>query len=89
MTTVPFHGKRSAMHVIAQLARDRDTPLSAMIEIADRCNEACVHCYQVQGQKGELSTDEWRSILDELAEMGVLFLTISGGEATRGRSASR
>jgi radical SAM protein with 4Fe4S-binding SPASM domain len=82
MTSVPFHGKRSAMHVIAELARDPDTPLTAMIEIADRCNEVCVHCYQVQGQKGELETDDWRAILDELAEMGVLFLTISGGEAT-------
>lgn len=58
------------------------TPLRAMIEISDRCNEVCVHCYQVQGQKGELSTSHWRRALDELADIGVLILTISGGEAT-------
>jgi len=53
-----------------------------MVEIADRCNEACVHCYQVQGQKGELSTAEWLRIFDELHALGVMFLTISGGEPT-------
>jgi radical SAM protein with 4Fe4S-binding SPASM domain len=53
-----------------------------MVEIADRCNEACVHCYQIQGEKGELETEHWERIFRELAELGVLFLTISGGEAT-------
>lgn len=82
--SVPFRSKSSAMEMIARL-RPRllgDAPMSAMIEIADRCNEVCVHCYQVQGQKGELETDDWRAILDELAQMGILFLTVSGGEAT-------
>ena len=82
MTTVPFRSKTSAAALVARLMRDEHAPMSAMVEIADRCNEACVHCYQVQGQKGELSTEEWKKIFDELAEMGVLFLTISGGEAT-------
>jgi radical SAM protein with 4Fe4S-binding SPASM domain len=58
------------------------TPLRAMIEVSDRCNEVCVHCYQEQGRKGELGTDELCAVIDELAERGVLFLTISGGEAT-------
>jgi radical SAM protein with 4Fe4S-binding SPASM domain len=53
-----------------------------MVEIADRCNEACVHCYQVQGQKGELDTEQWKRIFEELAEMGVMLLTITGGEPT-------
>src|SRR5690606_1736220 len=57
-------------------------PFSAMLEIADRCNEACVHCYQVQGQKGELETAHWERVMRELAELGVMFLTFSGGEAT-------
>ncbi len=59
-----------------------DRPSSAMIEVADRCNEACVHCYQVQGQKGEMATEEITGILRDLAASGVLFLTVSGGEAT-------
>lgn len=82
MTTVPFGRKASAAALVAALRSDPDAPISAMIEIADRCNEVCVHCYQVQGQKGEIDTADWKKILDELADMGVLFLTISGGEAT-------
>ena len=82
MTSVPFRSKTSAAALIDRLNTVEHAPMSAMIEIADRCNEVCVHCYQVQGQKGEISTEEWKTILDELAEMGVLFLTISGGEAT-------
>ena len=58
------------------------TPIAAMLEVADRCNERCLHCYQVQGQKGEMSTAELKRVIDELAELGVLFLTISGGEPT-------
>ncbi|MBO6934672.1 MAG: radical SAM protein [Deltaproteobacteria bacterium] len=60
----------------------RGRPNSAMIEIADRCNETCVHCYQVQGQKGEMPTAQVEEILRDLAASGILFLTISGGEAT-------
>ena len=54
----------------------------AMLEISDRCNEVCVHCYQEQGQKGEMTTEQIKVVIDELAAMGVLVLTISGGEAT-------
>jgi radical SAM protein with 4Fe4S-binding SPASM domain len=82
VTTVPFRQKKSAAETAFALRSEEHAPLTAMIEIADRCNEVCVHCYQVQGQRGELETDDWRKILDELAELGVLFLTISGGEAT-------
>jgi radical SAM protein with 4Fe4S-binding SPASM domain len=79
---LPYRSKRSAADVVAARADASGAAYSAMIEIADRCNEACLHCYQVQGQKGELDTAEWRRVLDELAALGVLFLTISGGEPT-------
>jgi radical SAM protein with 4Fe4S-binding SPASM domain len=77
-----YRQKRSAADIVAARAAAAGAPFSAMVEIADRCNEACVHCYQVQGEKGELDTEHWERIFRELAEIGVLFLTISGGEAT-------
>ena len=77
-----LHTRISAASVLHRIHGETGTPLGAMIEIADRCNEKCAHCYQIQGQKGELTTEQWKKILDELAEMGVLLLTISGGEAT-------
>ena len=77
-----FRSKKSVAQVLSSFFGDQHTPFSAMIEIADRCNEVCVHCYQIQGQKGEMSTDEVKSVMDQLAELGVLMLTISGGEPT-------
>jgi len=82
VTTVPFFSKQSAASVFHRLTAHIETPMSAMIEIADRCNEVCVHCYQVQGQKGEMTTAEVMRVIDELAELRVMFLTISGGEPT-------
>lgn len=68
--------------LLSMLEQRSGQPLRAMIEISDRCNEVCVHCYQEQGTKGEMTTDQIKSVMDELAQMGVLILTLSGGEAT-------
>lgn len=79
------HGKlKRANDVLGpHISRVADTHCtSAMLEIADRCNETCAHCYQEQGNKGEITTADWKRILDDLAELGVLMLTFSGGEAT-------
>ncbi len=72
----------SAEAMLSRLETSLNTPLRAMLEISDRCNEVCVHCYQVQGQKGEMSTEQLKRLLDDLARMGVLLLTVSGGEPT-------
>lgn len=59
--------------------------LSAHWELTYRCNEKCTHCYlDVFAPNaivpGELTTEECLRIIDELAELGVLNLTFSGGE---------
>jgi radical SAM protein with 4Fe4S-binding SPASM domain len=79
---IAYRQKHSAANLVAARAAASGAPFSAMVEIADRCNEACVHCYQVQGEKGEIGTEHWERIFRELADLGVMFLTISGGEAT-------
>jgi AdoMet-dependent heme synthase len=68
------------MQEIAQRALDRDVPLSVQLDVTYRCNERCVHCYLDHDDHGEMSTEEIRGVLDQLAEAGVFFLTISGGE---------
>lgn len=77
-----FAAKASAWVLAKKFASQTKRPLAATVEIADRCNEKCVHCYQVQGQKGEMTTEDIFGLLDTFAEQGILFLTISGGEAT-------
>ncbi|MFA5026849.1 MAG: radical SAM protein [Candidatus Methylomirabilota bacterium] len=69
---------------IAQKAEVHTIPLHAMVELTHRCNLDCVHCYcqhldTTRGRR-ELRTREWTRVLDELAELGVLHLTLTGGE---------
>jgi AdoMet-dependent heme synthase len=58
----------------------RGIPLSVQVDVTMRCNERCVHCYRVVESRPELSTDELRRLLDELADAGTLYVTFSGGE---------
>jgi radical SAM protein with 4Fe4S-binding SPASM domain len=55
-------------------------PLGAQLDVTYRCNERCVHCYLDHDDHGELTTAEMKDILDQLADAGTLFLTLSGGE---------
>ena len=48
-----------------------------------RCNLTCKHCYSISADidfKGELSTDEVYTVMDDLKSFGVPVLILSGGE---------
>jgi radical SAM protein with 4Fe4S-binding SPASM domain len=63
-------------------AQANNIPLHVMLELTNHCNVWCRHCYiSDRPPKGELTLDEFKGILDQLAEAGTLFLTLSGGEA--------
>jgi AdoMet-dependent heme synthase len=55
-------------------------PLAVQLDLTYRCNERCVHCYLDHEDHGEMTTAEILGLLDQLAEAGVFFLTLSGGE---------
>jgi AdoMet-dependent heme synthase len=55
-------------------------PLSAHVDITYRCNERCEHCYLEHDDLGEMTTAELRGLFRQLADAGVFFLTLSGGE---------
>ncbi len=61
-------------------------PLSGTLELTDRCNLGCVHCYINQPaanraiKSRELNTAQVKQILDQIAEAGCLFLLLTGGE---------
>ena len=64
----------------------RRFPLSASFEVTERCNLDCVHCFiNHKGgcpwqKSGELSLIEIKTILDQMAEAGVINLLLTGGE---------
>ena len=70
----------SLMQRINQRAQELNVPLSVHLDLTYRCNERCVHCYLDHDDRGEMTTAEIISLLDQLATAGVFFLTISGGE---------
>jgi AdoMet-dependent heme synthase len=63
-----------------QKATARGIPLSAHLDITWRCNERCVHCYLDHDGEGEMSTEEIKDVIRQLADVGTFFLSVSGGE---------
>lgn len=49
------------------------------------CNQKCIHCYaaeQSQGKVKELSTSEWKKVIDKCRKAGIPQITFTGGEPT-------
>lgn len=63
-----------------QRALELGIPLSVQFDLTYRCNERCVHCYLDHDDHGEMTTAEVCEVISQLAEAGVFFLTLSGGE---------
>jgi radical SAM protein with 4Fe4S-binding SPASM domain len=55
-------------------------PLFVQVDLTMRCNERCIHCYRVVEERPELTTDELKALLGDVAGAGTLYLTFSGGE---------
>jgi len=65
---------------MAAKALKLNIPLSVQLDLTYRCNERCVHCYLDHDDHGEMTTAEIKDLLDQMADAGVFYLTISGGE---------
>ena len=55
-------------------------PLSVHLDLTYRCNERCIHCYLDHDDHGEMTLGEIKTLLEQLADAGVFFLILSGGE---------
>lgn len=66
---------------LIQRAWRNHTLLSVLLELTYDCNLNCFFCYNDRKQRGlPLRLDQYRQLINELAGMGVLYLTLSGGE---------
>jgi radical SAM protein with 4Fe4S-binding SPASM domain len=65
---------------MAAKALQLNVPLSVHLDLTYRCNERCVHCYLDHDDHGEMTTAEIKDLLDQMADAGVFYLTLSGGE---------
>lgn len=67
---------------LTQKAYQARSPESVTFELTYGCNLRCVHCYNPthRALPHELSTEEVYSILEQVADLGVVNLNFSGGE---------
>src|SRR5947199_3661277 len=65
---------------------NKRVPLEATLEVTRRCPLECQHCYNnlpvgdLAARNRELTKEEYCVVLDELAEMGTMWLLFTGGE---------
>lgn len=58
-------------------------PIRAYLELTAKCNFNCLHCFfspLFSRNKKEMTTNEFFSVLDQLADIGTFYLDITGGE---------
>jgi radical SAM protein with 4Fe4S-binding SPASM domain len=71
----------------ANLFTRSQPPLSHIdIELTERCNNTCLHCYinqTIQNTKvktQELTTNQWKDIIQQAADLGAFSIRFTGGE---------
>ncbi|MCX7009606.1 MAG: radical SAM protein [Kiritimatiellaeota bacterium] len=77
--------KEAFIKRFSRTVREQRIPLTGGMDLTNRCNLRCVHCY-IRPEAGEvkepseLPTKRWLEILDEITEAGCLYFLITGGE---------
>lgn len=58
-------------------------PLRMDLALTFRCQNNCVHCYAGgPHETSELTTEQWKEVIDRLGEIGMFIVTFTGGEPT-------
>jgi PqqA peptide cyclase len=64
-------------------AQALEPPLAVLAELTHRCPLQCPYCsnpLELRSARDELSTSDWKRVIDEAAALGVLQIHFSGGE---------
>lgn len=77
--TLPEEASDPYEALLLRLKQD-PVPLTVLWELTHKCNLDCIMCYNIALGQRELSTVECFDVLEQLAEAGTLYLTLTGGE---------
>lgn len=87
--TLPYDMTTAEQAYNAAVA-DEYTITSVMLELTYNCSERCIHCYNVgavrsldeqsQRSREEMNLDDYKRVIDELDELGVYKVCLSGGD---------
>jgi radical SAM protein with 4Fe4S-binding SPASM domain len=80
-TPVVMRAEKSTQEFLDEHFKDKPHLTSLQIELSSRCNERCLHCYIPHENKiSDIDDVLFYNILDQCRDMGLLNLTLSGGE---------
>jgi radical SAM protein with 4Fe4S-binding SPASM domain len=80
-TPIILRAEKSSQEYLDEHFKDRPHLTSLQIELTSRCNERCVHCYIPHENKiSDIDPALFYDVLDQCRDMGLLSLTLSGGE---------
>lgn len=70
---------------IERKAREKGVPISGIFELTPLCNLDCKMCYvhltsEQMGNKTPLSVEQWKSLMKEAVDHGMMYATLTGGE---------
>ena len=71
------------LDALRRRAADDGVPLHGTLELTQRCNFQCVHCYVLPSARPlstELSTEDWLALAQEAADAGCFSILLTGGE---------
>jgi MoaA/NifB/PqqE/SkfB family radical SAM enzyme len=79
----PFPGRAYERFFSRTLPGQRLIPHSAFLALTSDCPANCWHC-SLKGRRlaGDLTTDQWLGVIDQLQQLGVCFIAMTGGEPT-------
>jgi len=68
---------------VEPFTHEYSAPLRMDLALTFRCQNNCVHCYAGgPHQTEELTTEQWKAVIDRLYDIGVFIATFTGGEPT-------
>jgi radical SAM protein with 4Fe4S-binding SPASM domain len=71
------------LNKIEPFSQQFSAPLRVDMALTFRCQNNCVHCYAGGSHRtDELTTSDWKQVIDRLYQVGVFILTFTGGEPT-------
>lgn len=71
------------LEIAAPFSTRPTAPYRMDLALTYRCNNDCTHCYNGRSRDyPELSTDQWKRIIDHLWELGIPHIVFTGGEPT-------
>jgi radical SAM protein with 4Fe4S-binding SPASM domain len=68
---------------VAPFSIHPSAPYRMDLALTYRCNNDCTHCYNARERNfPELSTDDWKHIIDKIWTLGIPHIVFTGGEPT-------